>query len=566
MRRKILIPIIFSFISAIFLRLTFPKTCFFFLAYVALVPFLIVLIQTNRARNAFLFGWLFGFCFHYLNIFWLNTLITYNVFIPFGIALLGIYLGMYGGIFGWIGFHLHKHFPRLFMILLPCLWVVLEYIRNVGQLAFPWSFLSTTQWKVLPLIQICDITGPWIISFFIVLVNVVISQFIVGIIANRSKEEKHATWKNLRSSATSVIPGIGLMFLVGLIIFGYGFVRLAGNFNGDHGINVAILQPNIPQRVKYASYSGSDDERENLSSILESLNFEMLKELQKGDCNLVVLPESVFTRHYFAYDKKIQEKIGLEAQRFGAGIFLGADREIFYTKQGNLARSREEIEEIKAYNSAWYFLPNGKLYSETYDKIQLVPFGEHLPYFDLIPGFQRIIVQTGSFQKGKHYTLFPLYTDSEFMGQGPDYYFSSMICFESSFGWLLRRFVKKGADFLIIITNDGWYEDSAGPYQHFILSVIRAVETRRWIVRCSNRGVSALISPKGEIFHQTQLNKKATIIGKIYPRKNHTFYQMAGDWMILPYLIPLLGAFAIILRFSKKMKRKKAQNEGKSGK
>jgi apolipoprotein N-acyltransferase len=435
--------------------------------------------------------------------------------------------------------------------------VVLEYVRNIGQLAFPWSFLSTTQWNRLPLIQICDITGPWIISYFIVLVNVVIAQLVVRIINHKSKDKISGTWRDRLFSGTSLIPGIGLIFFMLCLILGYGYFRLAVDFNGDHPINIAVLQHDIPQRIKFASYAGSDEERQNLSSVLESINFDMLKELKEGDLDLVILPESAFTRSFFAYDNKIQEKIGMDARRLGAGILLGSDREVFYTKDGRLARTREEIDEINAYNSAWYFLPNGKLYPESYDKIQLVPFGEHLPYFDLIPGFQRIIVQTGSFSKGKNYTLFPLYKDAGSMGQAPDYSFSTVICFESSFGWLLRRFVKKGADFLIIITNDGWYEDSAGPYQHFILSVIRAVETRRWIVRCSNRGVSALISPRGEIFHQTQLNKKETIIGKIYPRKNRTFYGMTGDLMILPYLIPLAAAIAGILK-----KRKSKQRQG----
>ncbi|MBN1902769.1 apolipoprotein N-acyltransferase [Candidatus Sumerlaeota bacterium] len=554
MYKKISIPAIFSIISAVLLRLSFPKTGYSPLVFFAMVPFLLILLQTTKSRNAFLWGWFFGSSFYYMNIFWLNTLSTYNSFIPIGIVFLGILLGLSMGVFGWIGFFLHKYYPRFSFILLPCLWVLLEYIRNIGQLAFPWSYLSTTQWKNLFLIQVMDITGPWIISFLIVLVNIVLAQLILRILDFKSRKNTTANQQERFFAGTSLIPGICLVFLLFLLITGYGFLRIGKTFNGTQGYEIAILQPNIPQKIKFASYAGSDEERQTLSGLLENINFDMLGELQESGLDLVVMPESAFTNHYFAYNHEIQDRIGQEARRIGAGILLGADREIFYDKNGQIARTREEIEDIQSYNSAWYFLPNGKLYSECYDKIQLVPFGEHLPYFDLIPGFQRIIVQTGSFLKGSNYALFPLYSNPESMSQGADCHFSSVICFESSFGWLLRRFVKRGADFLIIITNDAWYEDSAGPYQHFTFSVIRAVETRRWIVRCSNRGISALISPKGEIIQQSALNEKASLRGMIYPAGNHSFYGKIGDLVVLPYVLTIAAAIAGI--FIKKASKK----------
>jgi len=518
-----------ALISALLLRLSFPKPSLYPLAFFALVPFFFTLMHLERPLDGLLCGAIFGIAFHYSNIFWLNTLSAYNSFIYIGIALLGIYLGLYGALFGWLSVLLKKGLRRITFLLFASLWVSVEYLRNVGQLSFPWSYLSATQAHNLPLIQICDITGVWGVSFLLAIINAALADFFLSL----------KTRHSLREGLTP--PAVALTLLV--VTLFYGAIRLKHDFKGEYELRVALLQPDIPQKMKFAGYAGTDVETKSIPPRIDAINFEMLKNIQTGGADLVILPESATITPYFGLQKELLSKIGAEAQRISAGIFIGANREVFFDESGHEVGPAEKIASVEAYNSAWYFLPNSNLFPRTYDKIHLVPFGEYLPYFDLIPGFQRIIVQTGSFMKGKNYTLFPI------EAHGQKFLFGSVICFESSFGWLLRRLAGLGADFLVIITNDGWYEDSAGPYQHYDLSIFRAIETRRYVLRSANRGISAIIEPTGYVANHTSLNRRETLTGSIYPRPSDTVYKSIGDLSVLPYFaLPLYNILNLIKR------------------
>lgn len=532
-------------ISGIILRLAFPKPSIFPLAFIAIVPLGFSILRIDKKRYGFIAGFVFGFIFHYSNIFWLNTVAAYNPFAYAGIFFLGIYLSIFGGLFGLFGVmgrDIFKKYPPLF---LAALWLILEYLRAVGQLAFPWSYLSATQAENIPLIQISEITGVWGISFLIALFN-----FSLSALAD-------AYFKKI-SLKRYIVGTVVVTAIVG-VVFIFGLIRMKGDYDKDNPVRVVILQPNISQDVKFASYAGTEMERQQLPGVLEDINFELLYKLKEGSADLVVFPESAFTRPYFGLLQSLLQKIKQQAKRINAPILIGANREVFFDKNGNRVPMGDQAETVGAYNSAWYFLPTGKLHHETYDKIHLVPFGEHLPYFDLIPGFQKIIVQTGSFLKGDRYTLFPLENES-----GEEFRFGTVICFESTVAWLFRKFSSAGADFMVVITNDGWYEDSAGPYQHADLSIFRAVETRQWIVRCSNRGISCFIDPTGKIVSKTELNKATIMNGKIFAADYDTFYEKFGNWLVYLVIIAVAAALIIHKLRSNKDRRKNSPDSKKT--
>jgi len=548
-------------IAVILGRLCFPKPSLSFTAFIFMVPFFIVLFSLERLREGFFWGFVFGFGFYYSNVFWLNTLTVYNSFIPLGIVLLGAYLGLYAAVFGWASMIFMRKFPRAYAFFLPALWVCLEYPRNWGQLAFPWSYLSASQWNNIRLIQIADITGTWGISFFIVLVNLSIAVFLKDFITwdIRSEKRKFPYLLFQKQEIKKIVKKHSILIVIVLCLFFlilvYGFVKSRpGEYKGA-SINVAIVQPNIPQPLKFASYAGSNAERQQIPAIIESMNFEVLGELKNGAQHLVILPESAFTRPYFKYQKNLLNKLGNEAKRLSAGILVGANREIFLDKNGNQTTDRTKIVRTNAYNSAWYFVPNGILHPTPYDKIQLVPFGENLPYFDMIPGLQKMLALTGSFLKGEHHWLFPVPYKNPDTGESSLFFFGTVICFESSFSWIFRTCAIHGADFMTIITNDAWYEDSAGAYQHFSLAIFRAIETRQWIVRCSNRGISCVISPKGRVVRASKLNEKTIVYAKIFPKKMKTVYQLSGDLFVKLLFASL--AVGILLIFKNKLLRKK---------
>ena len=175
---------------------------------------------------------------------------------------------------------------------------------------------------------------------------------------------------------------------------------------------------------------------------------------------------------------------------------------------------------INYFNSAGYFDSSGLL--GLYHKINLVPGAEYVPLSKYINSLDILNFGQGNFVHGDKYTVFDI----------GNHKFSSMICLESTFPYLSREFVKKGANFLVYVINDGWYETAPEPQQHAYRAIYRAIETRRPIVRCANTGISMIIDQFGNIQHELELNKQGSIVAEIHPQNKITFYVKYGDIFI----------------------------------
>jgi apolipoprotein N-acyltransferase len=178
------------------------------------------------------------------------------------------------------------------------------------------------------------------------------------------------------------------------------------------------------------------------------------------------------------------------------------------------------------FNSTTVFIP-GRPVGPVYRKIVLVPFAERIPYAET---FRFLIeplkwnVGIGMWGIGKDTVVFSMPLRNE-----QPVRFSSLICYESVYPNFVRQFVTRGAQFLVIITNDSWWGNTSGAYQHVSYASFRAIETRRWIVRSANGGISGFIDPAGRIHDETKLYHAATIIGTIESRDDMTFYARHGD-------------------------------------
>jgi apolipoprotein N-acyltransferase len=185
---------------------------------------------------------------------------------------------------------------------------------------------------------------------------------------------------------------------------------------------------------------------------------------------------------------------------------------------------------------------------ELYDKLHLVPFGEYIPLKKIL-GFLETVVPIGEITPGEEYKVFKRPAK-----------FSVLICFEDLFPGLSRRFVKKGANFLVNITNDAWYKMSSAPYQHLQASVFRAVENRVFLVRSANTGVSCFIGPSGEVVSYVKDNLRQTIFNtgydtqRIFVEKGIlSFYTARGDvFILLLFIFTVYGIFRSVL-FVKRM-------------
>ncbi len=509
--------------SGLIMRLPFPRFNCWWLAWIGLIPFLYAL-QQRKAKSGFYIGLLFGFTFYYTNVFWLNSLVRFNQFVPIGIVIAGLYLGIYGGIFGWAAAHFFRRVPRIAFLSVPAIWVVLEYVRALGVFAFPWAFLSASQHNNLIAIQIADITGTYGITFLIVLVN--------GVIAEALYRALH------REGRISIAKLVIAVTLIGLVI-GYGALAMGRSYTAGKPLRVGVIQPSVPQDKKLASYMSPIEEvRARLSSELLTQLVSMLEGNQGKGVELLVLPETAITELAFAQDAPLHRYLESLAVRLEASLFFGADNATPLDSAGQPVNDYREAVDIEAYNSAWFIDRHTGLSSNVYNKIQLVPFGEHVPFFDAIPYFQEMIIQVGSFQEGTESTIFTC----------EGLRFGAMICFESSFAYLARRLVCNGAQFLVVITNDAWFNRSAGPYQHDSLAQFRAIESRRFLVRCANTGISRIITPTGRTITSLPLYARNSFVSTIRAQDGLTFYMRYGDIFIVLCVILVAGAVGWAVR------------------
>jgi apolipoprotein N-acyltransferase len=192
----------------------------------------------------------------------------------------------------------------------------------------------------------------------------------------------------------------------------------------------------------------------------------------------------------------------------------------------------------EVFNSAYLVNSRGELEAQ-YDKIYLVPFGEYVPLKKIFFFAGKMVPEISDFSRGTNYEPFAI------EGQKV----SINICFEVVFPQLSREFCNRGATLLATITNDAWFGRTAAPYQHFAMSVMRAIENRRYLVRAANTGISGFVDPYGRILQKTEIFVPGAVVGEIRWIRERTFYTRFGDWIV--YLGMIVTALSLALRWTK---------------
>ena len=344
--------------------------------------------------------------------------------------------------------------PRNDMLLiLPAAWVVLEYLRSVLLTGFGWNPLAHTQWKWPEVIQLAELTGAWGISFLVVLVNVALFQFLRRDVSARSRR-----W--------AAFAGLTLLGLTA----GYGWLRLPGVGSYPSGtFRVCLVQGNIPQTHKW-----DEAFREEIWQRYERLT----QEAARANPQVLVWPETAAPN--FLEEPDVRGRLERVARSAAAALLAGVPT--------------ERLSSGLLYNSA-VLLDGGSRQVDRYDKLHLVPFGEYVP-LKLLFGWLENVVPIGDFSPGERFTVFQLPPPAA-RGAWEVSRFSVLICFEDLFPGLARTFVREGARWLVVITNDGWFGRSAASLQHLQASVLRAVENRVWVARAANTGWTGFVDPAG---------------------------------------------------------------------
>jgi apolipoprotein N-acyltransferase len=511
--------------SGLLLPFCFPNFDLGLLAWFVLIPLHLALDQCSRQR-AFWIGWLCGLIGFTGIMAWVVTAMTTYGKVPEPVSyaillLLTAYLGLYVGLYSLAVVWLRELIPRYGIFFAPCFWVALELFRTYLLSGLPWCLLGYSQYRELDLIQVADHTGVYGISFLIVLVNVAFAELLLWIMPFfRGFHPAKLPWELLTAAAACMV----LSWFYSSAVLSDRDLK-----NQKTSITVGVVQPNIDQAVKWdASYRDETMRK-----------FDRLTSQLGTNTDLVVWPEAA-TPFILEREKEYQLQLIAWAERAQAPILLGSPALRFYPDRRPYLL-----------NSAYLLGRDGTVLGR-YDKHHLVPFGEYIPLKSSLLFFlDKLVEGIGDFEAGVGPTTLsfsPKSWSKERSGGSRSVKFGVAICYEVIFPDLVRQFAANGAEFLVTITNDGWFGPSAAPAQHFAMVVFRSVENHLAFARAANTGISGFIDPFGQIIEATSLFTEHASFATIPTRQARTFYSYYGDvfahaCVIICALLCLFGYF-----------------------
>lgn len=500
--------------AAGFLLVTaFPTFHFYFVAWVSIF-FLLMAIWGARPRFAALCGYVYGAAFFTPSLTWLYaTFLLHGGIGPFiscvalaaVVAMASVFPMLFTLSFAWIA----RRNVTLACMAAPFVWVAQEFGRtNVPGIGFPWNLLGYAATHSLALAQVTTFGGVWILSFLIVAFNALLFLALVH-------------WRAGRYTTLYAATGAAVVLT---LVIGFGD-RMVPQAVPDHVAR--LVQSNFPEPDSFPAdwldtHAGELDELARLSTSPDA----------RGNA-----PGLVVWSEVPAPFSMQEPKFAARAAAIGRG-----------TRDGFLVGVVDWRVETgvgwHAHNSAALIDPSGRETFE-YDKIHLVPFSEYLPYGNWFEFVRRITPEVGNFQPG---------TESK-VGTLPDgRRFGVFICYEAAFPGGVQKFVANGAELLINISNDGWFGRSAAPEQHLDMARVRAIEERRWMVRCTNNGYTVSVDPYGREVARLATDVRAVLEAPYAYRNDMTFYARWGDW--LPWMSLAAGmGFVIMGSFARKSER-----------
>lgn len=494
-------------VSGVLTALAFPHWSLWPLAWVGLVPLLWAL-QGCQVRQAGMLGWMAGVAHFGILLYWLvGTMQVYGglpvIMAVVVMLLLVIYLAMFWAMAAAVQALVTHKLGVPLLLSFPPVWTCAEKFRSVLLSGFPWALLGYSQWEVEPLVQVADITGIYGIGLLLALANSSLAYMIIQLSKGRGPG-----WRSL-----------GAMGFCGALVLGTWFYGQAKISEMDAlsreapSLKVGIAQGNLEQSLKWDPAF-----QETTISRYEA----QTRQLAQLGAQLVLWPETAMP-FFFQREGPLRDRVLQLAPGLGVELLFGSPA--FGVQEGRRV----------FYNRAYLLGPDGRVLG-SYDKMHLVPFGEYIPLQNLLPFVRQMVTAIGDFSPGKDPRPVRSFTGAKL---------GVSICFESIFPDIFRAEVMEGADLLANLTNDAWFGRSAAPHQHLSMLAMRAIETRRWIVRAANTGISAVIDPCGRIVSRTELFEEAYIVDTVRRIEVDSFYTRNGDlfaWGCVIWSLGLLGA------------------------
>jgi len=458
-----------AFFSGVFLSLAYPPAGLGFLAYFSLVP-LFGIVFSCGTRRVFLWTWFSGCVFLGMSLVW----IAFHPDVPWPVMVLAV---VFLAFFFTLPFVLMSLLGRLSfgaaLAVFPFAVAGIEWIRSFDQLAFPWMILGNSQTGYPWLIQFADITSAFGVSWWVAMVNVAVYLLV-----------------KRRTAARGMLAV--LLFALPLL---YSFVAMRRSPGTEREITVALVQGNVTPEEKWA---------DGLEKWNIHLYMSLSAEAMAYEPDIIVWPETaapVYLADIVTYRNMMQSFV----DSLGVPVLTGMPTIDFGSGE--------------TWNSAGLFVP-GRREIEVYRKIHLVPFGEAIPLDNTFRILRNIDFGQANWNEGKEAVVF------EPPGLPP---FNVLICFESIFPDLTRKFMRNGSRLIVVITNDVWFGEYASPVQHAMISVLRAIEFHRPVARCANTGISMFIDSSGRVRKKTATGERTVLVDTVSIGEGETFYEKHGN-------------------------------------
>lgn len=491
------------------------------IGYIALSP-LFAALRGIKLKTAPFYGFLYGAISYGLFNYWLG------IFYPPAIIIIpSLYAFYYFLLFPALK-GADMLFPKYGFIVQTLIWTGYEYLRTKGFLGYSYGIMGYTQYSFPLIARFSALTGVWGVSLLVVFPSAWLGKVFVN-----GRKDFLGEAKKLALSAAVY----GAVLICALF---YG-IFTGKDYSECRSVKAALIQQNIDPWQ-----GGEKTYRESLRR-LKKISLDSLEK----DPDIVIWSETSFVPSIDWHTKYRTEPAYYELVKDLRG-FLSA-QEVPYVignNEGVLGYDDERQLVRKDYNSALLF-ENGSI-KDVYRKIHLVPFTEHFPYKKQFPFIYDFLVgwDTHFWEKGTEYTVF----DSAGVK------FSTPICFEDTFGDLSAMFVKKGAQVIINLSNDGWAYSVPAEMQHMAMAVFRACENRRSVVRSTNSGITCVIDPSGRITSFLEPFKEGYLVSDVAVYDEEvTFYTKFGDWLgiFCAYFSLILLSAASVRELTTKRKYRK---------
>jgi len=530
-------PVMAGAVSGLALWASFPPLEWSWLAWVALVPLFHLAIESGPRLRLYLGAWAGGLVFWGASLQWVR-LTDATAWVAW--TTMALIFSFWWPLFLLLA-RLSVFRLRLpLMLAAPILWVGLEHLRIYPLSGFPWYYLGHSQYRWIHLIQIADFSGALGLSFLIAIVNACVVDLL-------SLPLMRPTPAGPRIHRRQVVRlgVVGLM--VGATLL-YGVYRVS-TARFREGPRLALVQTSFEQRYK-------QDPRwfDTVFDRLRSLLARALDHQPKPD--LIVWPETSYPFGYIAIDPALSPSALQEQVRKGVADDIteawwrekkrDTDEWLHgMTNSGGVAMLVGAIYHDhttaghQKYNSAILFEP-GVQTTRAYHKIQLVPFGEYIPFIETMPWLMFFTPYRDGYVPalnfGRETNLLPL----------KDHHLAVAICFEDTVPHLIRRFFRSspagaGPDVLIDMSNDGWFHGSSELDMHLAVSVFRTVENRAPLARAVNTGISAVIDGNGRILKTLPRQTESVLQASIPLDDREGWYPIVGDWLGLSCLAVCIG-------------------------